>query len=228
MKLRVKEMSLLLIVSLFLIFTVGFMYSCGSDEYEFSESMANSNLTKTSSKSISFRSDVVDSIAVSDEFLDFIMCCNMLSDKFTSYISTIDSEEEERWRNNINNSDYMDEFARKANVEVEVELIAESKRKLYNNTAFLTLNETEKSILFFDRTFLPKNTLLKTRSESNSSECEKNRKNAYNAAYSSFYFSVGACGNSSQCLAEADGALKMNLYFADVNYHSCMGNISNK
>lgn len=230
MKLKVKEMSLLLIVSLFLIFTAGFMYSCGSDEYEFSESMANSNLTKASSKSksISFRSDVVDSIAVSDEFLDFIMCCNMLSDKFTAYISTIDSEEEEKWRNNINNSDYMDEFARKANVEVEVGLIAESKKKLYNNTAFLTLNETEKSILFFDRTFLTKNTLLKTRSESDSSECEKNRQNAYNAAYSSFYFSVGACGNSSQCLAEADGALKMNLYFADVNYHSCMGNMSNK
>lgn len=55
----------------------------------------------------------------------------MLSDKFTSYISTIDSEEEERWRNNINNSDYMDEFARKANVEVEVELKLQDRKENY-------------------------------------------------------------------------------------------------
>lgn len=67
MKLRVKSRFVADCV-IILIFTVGFMYSCGSDEYEFSESMANSNLTKTSSKSIGFRSDVVDSIAVSDEF----------------------------------------------------------------------------------------------------------------------------------------------------------------
>ena len=124
--------------------------SCSSDED------GSDNRTKNA---------LMDSVAESDEFIDFVDMSEVLSKKTLSYTSTLSQEEFDELVYNLNNDDYMEEFVTKANIKNEISAITKAKEKLLNNTDFLNLNETERTKLFLETAKRNSSIMLKTRSE---------------------------------------------------------------
>ena len=73
---------------------------------------------------------LIDSIASSDEFWEFEMSSELLADKFHEYTSTLSEEEYDKLMENLNDDDYMEDFARKANLQDELQQMAKAKEKL--------------------------------------------------------------------------------------------------
>ena len=86
---------------------------------------------------------LIDSIASSDEFWEFEMSSELLADKFHEYTSTLSEEEYDKLMENLNDDDYMEDFARKANLQDELQQMAKAKEKLIQHTGFLRLSEDE-------------------------------------------------------------------------------------
>lgn len=172
---------------------------------------------------------LVDSIAESDEFLDFVMSCNLLSDKIDEYISTLSQEEKEELINNANNDDYVQNIENHVDIKEESESISVARDKLFTNTSFLQLNELEKSILF-DELFVMQECLIKTRGgEGGDKEaCEKAKKEAYQRAYNNFIRRLSLCDYlSPEDKYACQIGTKLNYEAekgqADTEYKRCIG-----
>lgn len=96
-----KKNSLYAAVTIILLSVTFVIYSCSSDECEYTN---ESN-------------ELIDSITKSDEFWDFELSSELLAGKFQDYTSKLDSVEYDKLMENLNNDDYMEDFIRKANLE---------------------------------------------------------------------------------------------------------------
>ena len=76
MKLRLKISLTVLLLLLTLCTTI--IYSCSSEDYDFED---NSEELKVTTRSIQSRTVLVESIAESDVYMDFIISCDLLTEK---------------------------------------------------------------------------------------------------------------------------------------------------
>ena len=127
-----KKNSLYAVVTIILLFVTFAIYSCSSDECEYTN---ESN-------------ELIDSITKSDEFWDFELSSELLADKYQDYTSKLDSVEYDKLMENLNDDDYMEEFIRKANLEKELQQMNEAKENLLLHTGFSRLSEDERISLF--------------------------------------------------------------------------------
>ncbi|MDE6819989.1 MAG: hypothetical protein K2P55_08450 [Bacteroides acidifaciens] len=191
--------------------------SCSSDED------GSDNRTKNA---------LMDSVAESDEFIDFVDMSEVLSKKTLSYTSTLSQEEFDELVYNLNNDDYMEEFVTKANIKNEISAITKAKEKLLNNTDFFNLNETERTKLFLETAKRNSSIMLKTRSEVTSNECDQRRAQDYAWARAQADIALIGCTclwempiAACACYALAMANYANDIRLADRAYEDCMRSI---
>ena len=210
-------------------------YSCSTDEYYTDETqMAENGIAKTrgfSSRMLNNENTLIDSIASSDEFWEFEMSSELLADKFHEYTSTLSEEEYDKLMENLNDDDYMEDFARKANLQDELQQMAKAKEKLIQHTGFLRLSEDERIqlfILYAESNELTKVKLLKTREEGGgTSNCEEQKQAAYTQAKADYDNAVTNCQSgsmSSGCLIQAAAKYDRAKDIANKKYKECIAN----
>ena len=112
MKLRLKISLTVLLLLLTLCTTI--IYSCSSEDYDFED---NSEELKVTTRSIQSRTVLVESIAESDVYMDFIISCDLLTEKMDNYRATLSQEELNEISHNINNVDFVLKLVKKAGVQ---------------------------------------------------------------------------------------------------------------
>ena len=162
MKLRLKISLTVLLLLLTLCTTI--IYSCSSEDYDFED---NSEELKVTTRSIQSRTVLVESIAESDVYMDFIISCDLLTEKMDNYRATLSQEELNEISHNINNVDFVLKLVKKAGVQNEINQIVEARERLNKSTKFSQLNSKEVDMLFYDYTKPAKHAvmLLKKREE---------------------------------------------------------------
>lgn len=112
------------------------IHSCSSNEYDFVDDDA---LATESLGNLGYRTTLVDSVATSNDFLDFVESCNLFSDKMDEYISALSQKEKEELISNANNDDFVLKFIDCIDIEKEVLAISLAKRRLLDNTSFFAI-----------------------------------------------------------------------------------------
>ncbi|MEY8685622.1 hypothetical protein AB9N12_05595 [Bacteroides sp. AN502(2024)] len=189
------------------------IYSCSSNEYEY---------TNESNK-------LIDSIAQSDEFWEFERNSKLLSDKFQAYTSTLSEEEYNKLMVKLNDDDYIEEFIKKSNLEQELHLMNEAKENLLLYTGFARLSEDERIALF--RQYAESHestgkTRIKTRTEGgDANSCEAKRQAAYAQAKANYDNDIINCrkeSSTNSCYAQALSRYERNQRAAEREYKSCI------
>lgn len=205
------------------------IHSCSSNEYDFVDDDALALVSTETFGNLGYRTPLVDSVATSNDFLDFVESCDLFSDKMDEYISALSQKEKEELISNANNDDFVLKFIDCIDIEEEVLAISLAKRRLLDNTSFLRLNESEKSQLFDGCLVTRGHMLIKTRDGEGvtQQECEKAKKKAYDSAYDVFIRRLLLCDD----LPDRDKyacqvATKLNYEAeksqADTEYKRCM------
>lgn len=210
---RKRKNSFYAAVTIILLSITFVIYSCSTDEYEYTN---ESN-------------ELIDSIVQSDEFWEFERSSKLLSDKFQAYTSTLNEEEYDKLMEKLNDDDYMEEFIRKANLEKELQQMNEAKENLLL-TGFSRLSEDERMSLFrqyaesYESTG---KTRIKARTEGgDANSCEAKRQAAYAQAKADYDNEIIKCRAESSdkyCYTHALARYERNKDIADTNYKACIG-----
>ena len=213
--------------------TIFIIHSCSTDEYYSDELQIDGNgipqKSALSSDIINNTNLLIDSIAISDEFWEFERNSKLLSDKFQAYTSTLSEEEYDKFMENLNDDDYMEEFIRKANLEKELQQMNEAKENLLLHTGFSRLSEDERISLF--RQYAESHestgkTLIKTRTEGgDANSCEAKRQAAYAQAKADYNNDIIKCrmeSSTSNCYTQALSRYERNQRAAEREYKSCI------
>ena len=147
------------------------------------------------------RATIVNSIAESDELLDYGMNCMLLAEKLKSYTSTLTPEEFDELMNNLNNDDYMIELVSKVDIEKEALMVENARQELLANKSFKLLDESEKMNVFIRFSDNSQNTmqhlLLKSPGESaggvTKAECKRRYDEDYAYASAIYLSSMLLC-----------------------------------
>ena len=214
-----------------------FIYSCSNDDYYTDETEAGTNgIAKTrafSSRMMNGEYTLIDSIASSDEFWEFEMSSELLAEKFKAYTSTLNEEEYDYLIENMNDDDYMAEVIKKADMNDVLQKVYKARENLFNQTGFLRLSEEEKTQLFVsfaEGRLQTRISPLKTRQEGggNTSECEKELKEAKTRAKAKFDDSVVDCGSvpavAQLCYINVAAKYNFEVRMAEKAYQECIGN----
>lgn len=200
------------------VFTTAIIYSCSSDDYNYADEQ------KTD------QNPLIDYVATSDEFWQFEMCSELLSDKFQAYTSTLNDEQYNILMESLNDDDYMEGFIEKANLGKELQLMNEAKENLLQHTGFLSLTEEERMLLF--RQYAESRELtakknLKTRTEGETNKCEEQKQAAYAQAKVDYDSATLKCRNESSsnyCYIQALAKYERDKDIANINYKECVQN----
>lgn len=200
------------------VFTTAIIYSCSSDDYNYADEQ------KTD------QNPLIDYVATSDEFWQFEMCSELLSDKFQAYTSTLNDEEYNKLMESLNNDDYMEVFIEKANLGKELQLMNEAKENLLLHTGFLRLTEEERMLLFrqyAESRGLTAKKNLKTRTEGVTNKCEEQKQAAYAQDKVDYDSATLKCRNESSsnyCYIQALAKYERDKDIANINYKECVQN----
>lgn len=192
--------------------------SCSSDEHGFE---------------VDGEPTLVNSVAESDEFLDFKLHCMSLAEKVQSYTSTLTKEEFDELMNNLNNDDYMMRIVDGVNLMEDLAIVENARNNLLNNTDFHLLNESEQTTLFITNSVSLSKVMVKTRGEGGgvgSEECRRRLNEDY--AYASAIYLAAMVGCSCAtgglgvclCAIAASAAYDYAITLADRSYYDCMQN----
>lgn len=91
------------------------------------------------------RNALIDSVAESDEFLDYMFQFELVKSKFTLCINSLNNDELEIFNHNINNDEYIDGFIVKAELSEDMQLLLEYRDRLLSS-AFTVSWRTLKKI----------------------------------------------------------------------------------
>ncbi len=222
-----KKVCLVLVVCMTCI-----VYSCNSEDAFFDETGICEGEVHTRALSARSICTLVDSVAESDEFIDFVMETEALAEKTKAYTKTLSDEEFEELIYNQNNDDYMEDFTKKAGIERNLEQIAKTKTKLVMNEQFIRLTEEERMQLFLGETKLNSRVMVKKRSELTEFDCDARRQSDYSWARAKADLGLIGC----TCMVEVPiaaclcYALVMANYADDIRqadraYEDCMRSI---
>ena len=235
MKSENKKQSSIYVITLFgILLTTFLIYSCSTDEYNYTNETATevNSIAKTRSlvsQTWNTGNILIDPVANSDEFYEFERRSEQLADKFGAYTSKLNNEEYDKLMESLNDDEYMEDFIKKANLKEELRQMDEAKKGLLERTVFLRLSEEERLSLF--RQFaksreLAKRKILKTRKEGNgNSECEELRQAAYTQAETDYNNAIAKCKAESPttyCYTQALANYRRNQRAADKEYEECI------
>lgn len=200
------------------VFTTAIIYSCSSDNYNYADEQ------KTD------QNPLIDYVATSDEFWQFEMYSELLSDKFQAYTSTLNDEQYNILMESLNDDDYMEGFIEKANLGKELQLMNEAKENLLLHTGFLRLTEEERMLLFrqyAESRGLTAKKSLKTRTEGDTNKCEEQKQAAYAQAKVDYDSAILKCreeSSTTQCHINASAKYNRSKRAADREYENCIKN----
>lgn len=204
-----KKIILFLFVVSLSVFMILFSQSCDSSEEEFVNVSAAT-------------------IAETDEFVDFIICSSALQDNFLTYTKTLSDSEFEELMNNLNNDEYMFDVVDKAGLQNDIQSLVNSKKNLLRNTGYSNLSISEQKSLLVKYSCVPKETTVKTRTES-SQECDKRRQEDYAWARAIADIELIGCTCSVEipllacaCYTATLASYANNIRLADRAYEDCM------
>lgn len=227
-----KKNSIYVVVFLEILLTTFAVYSCSTDEYNYTnETVTGNNLaTKTHDFSSQTGNNLIDSIASSDEFWEFEISCELLSDKFHNYTSKLSKEEHDELMENLNDDDYVEAFIKGANLDKELQQLKAAKENLIQHTKFLSLSEDERKLLFQQYAKsrnLKIKTVLKTRTEGDKiSKCEEQKQAAYAEAKADYDNAITTnckgAGPISSCYIIEASKYNANKRIADREYENCI------
>ena len=225
MKLRLKISLTVLLLLLTLCTTI--IYSCSSEDYDFED---NSEELKVTTRSIQSRTVLVESIAESDVYMDFIISCDLLTEKMDNYRATLSQEELNEISHNINNVDFVLKLVKKAGVQNEINQIVEARERLNKSTKFSQLNSKEVDMLFYDYTKPAKHAvmLLKKREENTKEGCYEALLKELEMSYSTYYAMMALCDSEpipALCQMSAETFLQKAKEIAAENYKNCMDKV---
>ena len=225
MKLRLKISLTVLLLLLTLCTTI--IYSCSSEDYDFED---NSEELKVTTRSIQSRTVLVESIAESDVYMDFIISCDLLTEKMDNYRATLSQEELNEISHNINNVDFVLKLVKKAGVQNEINQIVEARERLNKSTKFSQLNSKEVDMLFYDYTKPAKHAvmLLKKREENTKEGCYEALLKELEMSYSTYYAMMALCDSEpipALCQMSAEKFLQKAKEKAAENYKNCMDKV---
>lgn len=212
--------------------TTLFIYSCSTNEYYNEEIQTPQNIPgETGALSPRMTMDgnsFIDSIAFSDEFQEFEMSSELLADKFGDYTLALSEEEYDKFMENLNDDDYIENVIKEANLEKDLKRMNEAKENLIRHTGFSRLSEEERMELFMQHAEsreLSKINPLKTRTEGgNASTCEGQRQAAYRQAKANYDNAIAKCKleGSYSCYTYATTNRDRDKRIADKEYEECV------
>lgn len=219
----------ILIISVALVF-----HSCNSENDEFMNDSSLRMNNSAEATSINTRTLMVNSIAETDEFLDYGTSCMLLAEKLKSYTSTLSPEEFDDLMKNLNNDDYMLEIANKVNLEKELFMVEDARKRLLTKTDVKLLDDSEKMNLFVKFADNTQTSLLRTRSEGGGgvtkAECKRRLDEDYAYASAVYLSAMILCSCSTGglgtcfCAIAASAAYDYAITLADRSYYDCMSN----
>ncbi|CAG9900314.1 hypothetical protein BOVA604_4079 [Bacteroides ovatus] len=124
------------------------VYSCNSEDAFFDETGICEGEVHTHALSARSICTLVDSVADSNEFLDYILQFRLVKSKFTLYLNSLDNDELETFNYNINNDEFIDDFIVKAELSEDMQLLIEYRDELLSSMSFCKLKDIEKKELF--------------------------------------------------------------------------------
>ena len=238
MKSENKKQSSIYVITLFgILLTIFLIYSCSTDEYNYTNETATKVNSIAQTRSLVSQTwntgnVLIDSVANSDEFYEFERCSEQLADKFSAYTSKLNNEEYDKLMESLNDDEYMEDFIKKANLEEELRQMDEAKKGLLERTVFLRLSEEERLLLFRQYAKsrgLAKRKILKTRKEGNgNSKCEELRQAAYEQAKTEYDNAIATnckgMGPLSPFYLKETAVYKANIRIANKDYENCINN----
>ena len=233
-----RKKSLFLSVSVLILFVALVAQSCSSENDDFVANPNSSLEMRANLESMDNRATIVNSIAESDELLDYGMNCLLLAEKLKSYTSTLTPEEFDELMNNLNNDDYMIELVSKVDIEKEALMVENARQELLANKSFKLLDESEKMNVFIRFSDNSQNTmqhlLLKSPGESaggvTKAECKRRYDEDYAYASAIYLSSMLLCscatGGLGVCLCAigASAGYDYATTLADRSYYDCLSN----
>ena len=154
MKSENKKQSSIYVITLFgILLTIFLIYSCSTDEYNYTNETATKVNSIAQTRSLVSQTwntgnVLIDSVANSDEFYEFERCSEQLADKFSAYTSKLNNEEYDKLIESLNDDEYMENLIEKTNLKEELQQMDEAKNNLFQHTVFLRLSEDERLLLF--------------------------------------------------------------------------------
>ena len=232
-----KQISIYVITLFGILLTIFLIYSCSTDEYNYTNETATevNSIAKTRSlvsQTWNTGNVLIDSVANSDEFYEFERCSEQLADKFSAYTSKLNNEEYDKLIESLNDDEYMENLIEKTNLKEELQQMDEAKNNLFQHTVFLRLSEDERLLLFrqyAESRELTKRRILKTHKEGNgNSKCEELRQAAYEQAKTEYDNAIATnCKNAgpfSPCYMKESAIYNANKEIADRQYEDCINN----
>lgn len=159
-------------------------YSCSSDFQGFNDEWSGVKMEGATAKGIvGYRLSLVDSVAETDEFVEYMIALSSLYSKSDEYFSTLSKQEIEMLEstaklNNIEDSDagvgYADLYQA---LKSEIDMVVSTARILYEETDYLRLSDDERNTLFREQTLTPRRVIKKSRNPENDriKKCEAER-----------------------------------------------------
>lgn len=232
MNLNLKRKVWYMCTAVFVVCVTSIVYSCNSEDAFFDETGNCSGKVHTRALSAKSISTLVDSVAESDEFIDFVMETEALAKKTKAYTKTLSDEKFEELMYNQNNDDYMEDFMKKAGIEEDLKRIAKVKTKLVMNEQFARLTEEERMQLFLGEAKLNTRVMLKQRPELTEFDCDARRQADYSWARATADLGLIGC----TCMVEIPLAACVcytmvmanyanDIRLADRAYEDCMRSI---
>lgn len=211
-------------------------YNCSSDSSSFNGELDEVELERTTTRGmVGHRLSLVDSIAETDEFLEYMVALNSLFKKSDEYFSTLSEQERAMLEstamlNNIEGSDtgvgYSDLYQA---LKSEMDMVVSTSRILKERTGYLRLNNNELNMLFCELTFIPKRMIKKDRTPENVlQKCEAERKARYKQAEIEAGRAMGDCAELKdewdrvQCQGDVIVGRNAKWARADKLYKDCI------
>lgn len=135
------------IVTFVTTFIMSIVYACSAGQNDWEEDLDNSMELKTAMARGAKNYTRVDSIAESDEFLDYAISMCSLLEKLGSYISQMSEEDYKVLKNNIENEEYISDLWERADVNSLYEDMVLKRDILECNTIYLSLTDEEQALL---------------------------------------------------------------------------------
>lgn len=212
-------------------------YSCSSDFHRFNDELDEIKVDGATTRGMAgHRMSLVDSVAETDEFVEYMIALNSLYKKSDEYFSKLSKQEIEMLEstaklNNVEDVDagigYSDLYQA---LKSEMDMVVRTARILHEKTDYLRLNDDELNTLFRVQTLTSRRVIKKSRSSENDriQKCAAERQERYEQAELEASRAMGECAllkddwEYMQCMGDGIVARNAKWARADELYEDCI------
>ncbi|HJA54656.1 MAG TPA: hypothetical protein H9951_04635 [Candidatus Bacteroides intestinigallinarum] len=212
-------------------------YSCSSDFHRFNDELDEIKVDGATTRGMAgHRMSLVDSVAETDEFVEYMIALNSLYKKSDEYFSKLSKHEIEMLESTakLNNVEGLDAGVGYSDLykalKSEMDMVVRTARILREKTDYLRLNDDELNTLFRDQILTPKRVIKKNRNPENDrlKKCEAERQAKYEQIESEATRATGECLDIEdefkrmQCIGDVMVACNKKKARADEVYEDCI------